>query len=101
MSVSSEYRLYYNTETGAPLFMSGDDGPEGNYIIITREQYDTGILGGMIVKNGLLERNDPTALHIQLKKSTSGYPVVKNHPALVLESYEEYTGEIEYYDRNS
>lgn len=99
--MSSEYRLYYNTETGAPLFMSGDDGPEGNYIIITREQYNIGILSGMIVKNGLLERSDPTALHIQLKKSTSGYPVVKNHPALVLESYEEYTGEIEYYDRNS
>jgi TRAP-type mannitol/chloroaromatic compound transport system permease large subunit len=81
--------------------MSGDDGPEGNYIIITREQYDIGILAGMIVENGTLTKRDPVSLYIQLKKSASGYPVVKNHPALVLESYEEYTGEIEFYDRNS
>jgi TRAP-type mannitol/chloroaromatic compound transport system permease large subunit len=81
--------------------MSGDDGPEGNYIIITREQYDVGILAGMIVENGTLIKRDPVSLHIQLKKSSSGYPVVKNHPALILESYEEYTGEIEFYDRNS
>lgn len=95
-----EYRLYYDKDSGAPKFMSGDDGPEGNYIIITREQYDIGILGGMIVENGALIKKDPTTLHIQLKKSASGYPVVKNHPALILESYEEYSQEIEFYDRN-
>lgn len=96
-----EYRLYYDKETGAPKFMSGDDGPEGNYIIITREEYDIGILGGMIVENGFLTKKNPGSLYIQLKKSASGYPVVKNHPALILESYEEYSEEIEFYDRNS
>lgn len=96
-----EYRLYYDKDSGAPKFMSGDDGPEGNYIIITREQYDIGIIAGMIVENGELAKRDPVSLHIQLKKSASGYPVVKNHPALILEIYEEYTGEIEFYDRNS
>lgn len=96
-----EYRLYYDKDTGAPKFMSGDDGPEGNYIIITREEYEIGILGGMIVEKGLLVKKNPVSLYIQLKKSASGYPVVKNHPALVLESYEEYSEEIEFYDRNS
>lgn len=95
------YRLYYNPETGAPLFMSGDDGPEGNYISITREQYNVGILGGMIVKGGELVKQEYNTLNLQLKKSNSGYPVVKNHPALILESYEEYTEDIEFYDRNS
>lgn len=97
-----EYRLYYDKDSGAPKFMSGDDGPEGNYIIITREQYDIGILGGMIVENGALIKKNPVSLYKQLKKSASGgYPVVKNHPALILESYEEYSEEIEFYDRNS
>jgi len=96
-----EYRLYYNPDNGSPLFMSGGDGPEGNYISITREQYDIGILGGMLVRNGELIRQEYTKLDIQLRRSNSGYPVVKNHPALILESYEEYTGDIEFYDRNS
>lgn len=97
----SPYRLYYNPDTGRPTFMSGPDGPAGNYISITKEEYDAGVLGNMRVERGKLVIRDNTKLNLQLKPSTSGYPVVKNHPVLILESYSEYTDEIEYYDRNS
>ena len=39
-----QFRLYYNPDTGRPRFMSGPDGPAGNYINITGEEYDIGIL---------------------------------------------------------
>jgi len=91
-----EYRLYYDA-TGKPISMSSHNHPDGKYIVITREQYDLPNYNCRVVR-GKLQFDLENKFRVQLKKSTSGVPVVKGYAALVAE--EEYP-EIEYYDRVS
>ena len=90
-----EYRLYYDAK-GKPISMSSHDHPNGKYIVITKEQYDYPNYNCQVV-NGKLQFDLGNQFHVQLKKSTSGVPVVKGFANLVVE--EEYP-DIEYYDRD-
>jgi hypothetical protein len=92
-----EYRLYYS-ETGVATFMSGSDGPSGNYINITQEIYNRAIVHNLRVVRGALVVVDAAHLWLQLHKSDVGHPVVKSHPALIIEPNETYT-DIEFYGR--
>lgn len=94
--VKLEYRLYYNAK-GQPISMSSHNHPLGNYISITKEQYDNPNYNCRVV-NGKLNFDLGETFHVQLRKSTSGVAVVKGYASLVVE--EEYP-EIEYYDRIS
>ena len=92
-----EYRLYYN-DKGRPVAMASHDYPEGNYIVITQEQYERPNYNVRVV-NGRIVFDTSDHFRVQLKKSDSGVAVVRGHAGLVLEN--DTYKEVEYYDRNS
>jgi hypothetical protein len=94
-----EYRLYYDVH-GNALYMGMGDSKGTNYITIPKSVYDRATVHNLKVVNEQLITIDAGTMWLQLRKSTSGYAVVKNHPALLIEQDEEYT-DIEYYDRNN
>lgn len=53
--VDIEYRLYYNKETCEPLFYTMDDKSQGDYIVVSKEQYTNGRYD-VRIRNGTIER---------------------------------------------
>lgn len=101
-SIIKEYRLYYNSD-GTIIGLWENSHPEGNnYIVLD----DPGIFYSanthmLRVQNKKLVVLDPRApLLIRLKKSNTGFKVVKGHAALILEQHETYP-EVELYDRTN
>jgi hypothetical protein len=94
-----EYRLYYD-EHGNALYMGMGDSAGDNYITIPKSVYDRATVHNLKVVNGQLITIDANTMWLQLRKASTGYAVVKDHPALLLEQHEEYA-DIEYYDRNN
>jgi signal peptidase I len=90
-----EYRLYYS-ELGE--IVSGsmvDHANEGNYIIVTKTEYDRYF--DYRIVNGQLKKIDRDASYrVKLERSTKGFQVVKGHASLLVEPGETYTN-IEYY----
>jgi hypothetical protein len=66
------------------------------YIIATQYEYDN-YFRYTVVDNKLKLIDTGPKYRVQLKKSTTGYQVVKNHAGLVLEPNETFS-ETEYYD---
>ena len=52
-----EYRIYYDAETGVPYSLSMEK-PEGNYIVVTKEQFETTILTRIRIKDGTIKYID-------------------------------------------
>jgi len=77
--------------------MSSHNHPAGNYIVISKEQYERPNYNCRVVK-GQLKFDTEHQFRVQLKKSDTGVPVVRGHANLVAD--DEYP-EIEYYDRIS
>ena len=94
--VQIEYRLYHDAK-GKPIAMSSHNHPDGQYVVITKQHYDS-VNYNCIVINGRVVFDTANLVRVQLKKSDSGVAVVKGYASLVAE--EPYP-EIEYYDRNS
>jgi len=92
-----EYRLYYD-DRGRPVAMASHDYPTGNYVVITKEQYDQPNYNVRII-NGRIVFDTRDHFHVQLKRSDSGVAVVRGHAGLVLEN--DTYKEVEYYDRNN
>ena len=94
-----EYRIHYNVAGEITQCTMQNHPQDSTYIVVTKEEYDTYYY--YTVVDGKLKKIDRTPNYsVQLKKSTTGYKVVKNHAGLILEPHEDYN-EIEYYDRNS
>ena len=94
-----EYRIYYN-ELGAITMCAMVNHPiDENYIVVTKEEYDN-YFRYTVVDNKLKLIDTNPGYRVQLKKSTTGYPVVKNHAGLLLEPGEAYEDR-EYYDTNN
>ena len=98
-AVEVEYRLYYDVK-GKPTIMSCNSGPEGNYIIIDQKTYEQGITPLMRVFNNELVYIDQASFKLSLQKSNAGYPVVKDHPALLIET-DEHSEQVEYYAKTN
>jgi len=97
-----QYRLYYN-EDGTIIGMWEYDHPIGdNFVVLDHPDiFNKANTQLMRVVKGKLTQLDPSApLKSRLKRSTTGQPVVKNHPAIALNQDEEYT-DVEHYDRNN
>ena len=90
-----EYRIYYD-ESGNITSCSMQSHEPGTYIVVSKNDYDNYFR--YTVVNGKLKKieSDP-GFRVQLVKSTSGFPTVKNHAGLVIEQDEAYT-DIEYYE---
>ena len=54
---SPEYRIYYDAETGVPYSLSTEK-PEGAYIVVTKEQFETVILTRIRIKDGAIKYID-------------------------------------------
>lgn len=77
--------------------MSSHMHPAGQYVLITKSQYDCANYNCRVI-NGKLVFDTGNRVRVQLHKSDTGVAVVKGYAALVVE--EDYP-EIEYYDRNN
>lgn len=94
--IKIEYRLYYNSK-GNPISMSSHTHPDGQYVVITKQQYDSANYNCRVV-DGKLQFDTASQFRVQLAKSSTGVKVVKGYAGLVVEdSYPD----IEYYDRNN
>ena len=93
-----EYRFYYD-ETGRITACSQINHQEhGEYVVVTECEYRQ--YYRYYIENGKLKMIDiNTGYRVQLKSSTQGHRVVKNHAGIILASDEEYEN-VEYYDNN-
>ncbi len=98
-AVEVEYRLYYDVK-GKPTIMSCNSGPDGNYIVIDQTTYEQGITPLMRVFDNELVYIDQASFKSSLQKSIAGYPVVKNHPALLIET-NEHSEQVDYYAKTN
>lgn len=99
--IEKEFRWYYN-ETGQVYATCSNPadaemyGFTGNYIIVDKLIFDNFIKYKIINGNPSLMKDD-LGQRKQLEKSDSGFQVVKNNVALLLEAKDTYK-DTEYYD---
>lgn len=94
-----EYRIHYNEHGVITQCTMRDHPTNTQYLVVTKEEYDNYFR--YTVAEGKLKKIDTGIRYsVQLKKSNSGYLVVKNHAGLVLEPDETFS-ETEYYDRTN
>lgn len=93
-----EYRIHYD-DTGRITMCSMQQHPtDTQYLVVDRDLYDHYYQYKVNVQRKRLEKIAiDLGIRVKLKKSDSGYPVVKNHAGLIVESNEPYK-DIEYYD---
>jgi hypothetical protein len=77
--VETEYRLYYNPETGDPLFYTSSDEP-GTYIVVDKKAYDIGNYN-VKVENKILINLNYIKGYKKLVPADSGKPC---HPSNVM-----------------
>lgn len=95
----TEYRIHYNNIGEIYMCTMQQHPADTTYLVVTKEEYDNYFR--YTVAEGKLKKIDTNpGYRIQLKKSTTGYQVVKDHAGLVLESGETYAN-TEYYDTNN
>jgi hypothetical protein len=101
--IVKEYRLYYNVD-GTVIGLWESSHPDGdNYIVLD----DPGLFHNsnthmLRIQNKKLVLIDPRApAKVRLKKSSSGFKVVKGHAAVIVNQDEVYDDQVEYYDRTN
>jgi hypothetical protein len=92
--VNLEYRLYYNDLGEITSCSMSNHEESGNYIVVTKTEYDR-YFDYRIVKQQLVKIDRDSGYRVQLQKSITGFPVVKDHAGLLIE--ETYTN-IEHYE---
>jgi hypothetical protein len=95
--IELEYRIYYDEE-GNITSCSMQNHLEGNYIVVTRDEYDR-YFQYRVINDKLLKIDSDAGYRVQLIKSTRGLKVVRGHAGLLIED-EDYT-DIEYYARTN
>jgi hypothetical protein len=93
-----EYRLHYN-HTGDITMCSSQNHPTSDqYLVVSKDIYTDYTKYRINVENKKLEKIVINlGMSVKLKKSDSGFAVVKNHAGLILEPNETYKT-VEYYD---
>lgn len=76
--VNHEYRLYYNKDTGKPLFFTVEK-PEGAFIVVDKERYATGTMDFKVVDGKI--KYPETVKYKLLKQTDKGTPC---HPDNVM-----------------
>lgn len=92
-----EYRLHYN-DAGDITMCSMSNHPENTqYVVVSRAIYDS--YYNYTIQDGKPKLVDKITTHrVQLKRSSQGYAVVKDHAGILLEN--ETYKDVEYYDNN-
>ena len=95
-----EYRLYYEDGNIIQTSDSNWNHPDsGKYVVVDEETYRNWLNYRIRKGQAELKPTDPTT-ELQLRKSDSGFCVVKNNPAILLEPGETIEN-TEYYDRRN
>ena len=91
-----EYRVHYD-DSGNIIMCSMQQHPDNSqYLVVSKDDYDN-YFKYCVVDKKLKRINLDSGYFTPLKKSNTGYRVVKNHAGIVLETDENFS-EIEYYD---
>jgi len=92
-----EYRFHYN-ENGDIYMCTMQNHPEDTeYLVVDEDVYNR--YYDYYISDGQLKMIDRTSgIRVQLKSSTQGYAVVKNHAGILLEN--EDCNDVEYYEDN-
>jgi hypothetical protein len=94
--IKIEYRLYYD-ELGIPVTMSSHAHPAGKYVVVSKEVYDRANYNNLrVVEGKLVEIVNQSIGQVRLKKSNTGFAVVKNHANILADH--DTQEEIEYYE---
>lgn len=94
-----EYRIHYD-DSGNITMCTMQQHPDNNqYLVVNKHEYDN-YFRYQVINNQLKKIDLPLNNSVQLKKSNTGYKVVKDHAGLVIESDEAYK-DIEYYDNRN
>jgi hypothetical protein len=95
--IEFEYRVYYNPDTTECLFNTIEK-PEGTFIIITREEYDSIDIchNYYVIKNKLKKKLVDQSGTKLLQLSESGYRTIKGNNIFIVD--DKYTGETEYWN---
>lgn len=92
-----EYRIHYD-KNGFITGCTMSEHPDNlNYIVVDKETYDNYFRYDKVINGKLRKIIFDPGYRVQLIKSTSGYQVVKNHAALILEDKDIYN-DTEYYN---
>ena len=93
-----EYRFHYDNLGNITMCSMQNHPASEYYLVVDQETYNNYTKYRINVEKKKLEKVvfDPR-ISVKLKKSDSGYTVVKNHAGIIIESDEEYR-DIEYYD---
>jgi hypothetical protein len=94
-----EYRIYYNEQGTITMCAMTNHPLDENYIVVSKEEYNN-YFRYTVVEGKLKKIDTNPGYRVQLKKSTTGYPVVKNHAGLIVEASETYE-DTEHYDTNN
>ena len=87
-----EYRIYYDVETGVPYSLSMEK-PEGTYIVVTKEQFETSILSRIRIKDSVIKYLDfhpQNVLKLQ-RDSTGEFCTVTNDMMIVSTTGDKYS----------
>ena len=87
-----EYRIYYDTETGIPYALSMEK-PEGTYVTVTKEQFETAILNRIRIRDGVIKNLDfyPKSV-LKLQRDPDGeFTTVTNDMMIVATVGDNYT----------
>ena len=82
-TVEPEYRLYYDPESGEPLFYTSTDEP-GTYIVVDKQAYDISNYH-CIVKDGKIINLNTVAAYLKLVPSVTGVTTHKDNVMIVTE----------------
>jgi hypothetical protein len=91
-----EYRIHYNEHGDITMCTMQDHPTDTTYLVATKDEYDN-YFRYTVVNNKLKLIDIEPKYRVQLKKSDSGYQVVKNHAGVLVEPDEAYAN-TEYYD---
>ena len=83
-TVEREYRLYYEPETGEPLFYTSDDEP-GTYIVIDKETYDISNYHCVVKDNKIVNLNIVGAYR-KLVPGNSGVTTHRDNVMIIAET---------------
>ena len=92
-----EYRFHYNQNGDIYMCTIRNHPADTNYLVVSEKEYYN--YSEYQIVDGKLKMVDKTPrYHVQLKRSSQGYRVVKNHAGIILEN--ETYNDVEYYDDN-
>jgi hypothetical protein len=96
--VDIQYRLYYNKDTGEPLFFSMEKLP-GEYITVTKKEYDEAAINYIKVENKqLISKDLNNMVKNRLAHSDKGTKTILNDIQFVVD--DSYTGAVSIWKLN-